>query len=135
MASTVTTHTDEDIQREVLRELKWDAEVASDEIGADVQNGVATLITACSRVEGYAHRYVQHALEASADQVWEAMQQEAVVLVCGNASTMAPGVRAALIAVFRAKTGAGESDGEAWLAGLRTSDRYLEDIWGESAVV
>jgi cytochrome P450 / NADPH-cytochrome P450 reductase len=55
--------------------------------------------------------------------------------VCGNASTMAPGVRAALVAVFRAKTGAGESDGEAWLAGLRTADRYLEDIWGEKAVV
>jgi hypothetical protein len=44
MASTVTTHTDEDIQREVLRELKWDSEVASNEIGADVRNGVATLI-------------------------------------------------------------------------------------------
>ena len=39
------------------------------------------------------------------------------------------------VAVFRAKTGAGESDGEAWLAGLRTSNRYLEDIWGETAVV
>jgi cytochrome P450 / NADPH-cytochrome P450 reductase len=96
---------------------------------------VATLIPAFSRVEGYAHRYVQHALEASADQVWAAMQQDAVVFVCGNASTMAPGVRAALVAVFRAKTGAGASDGEAWLAGLRSSNRYLEDIWGETAVV
>jgi cytochrome P450 / NADPH-cytochrome P450 reductase len=107
----------------------------ADELKAYEADGVATLIAACSRVKGYPHRYVQHALEASADQVWEAMQQEAVVLVCGNASTMAPGVRAALIAVFRAKTGAGESDGEAWLAGLRTSNRYLEDIWGETAVV
>jgi len=67
--------------------------------------------------------------------VWAAMQQDAVVFVCGNASTMAPGVRAALVAVFRAKTGAGEADGEAWLAGLRSSNRYLEDIWGETAVV
>jgi cytochrome P450/NADPH-cytochrome P450 reductase len=98
-------------------------------------DGVANVITACSRVKGYPHRYVQHALEACADQVWEAMQHDAVVLVCGNASTMAPGVRAALIAVFRAKTGAGEADGAAWLAGLRTSNRYLEDIWGETAVV
>ena len=39
-------------------------------------NGVATLITAFSRVKGYPHRYVQHALEASADQVWQAMQNE-----------------------------------------------------------
>jgi osmotically-inducible protein OsmY len=43
MASTVTTQTDEDIQREVLRELKWDAEVAPNEIGVAVRNGVATL--------------------------------------------------------------------------------------------
>ncbi|GAA0943571.1 BON domain-containing protein [Virgisporangium aurantiacum] len=43
MASTVTTQTDEDIQREVLRELKWDAEVAPNEIGVAVRNGVTTL--------------------------------------------------------------------------------------------
>jgi osmotically-inducible protein OsmY len=43
MASTVTTQTDEDIQREVLRELKWDAEVAPNEIGVAVTNGVVTL--------------------------------------------------------------------------------------------
>jgi osmotically-inducible protein OsmY len=43
MASTVTTQTDEDIQRAVLRELKWDAEVAPNEIGVAVRNGVATL--------------------------------------------------------------------------------------------
>jgi osmotically-inducible protein OsmY len=43
MASTVITQTDEDIQREVLRELKWDAEVATDEIGVAVRNGVTTL--------------------------------------------------------------------------------------------
>ncbi|MBL8924811.1 MAG: cytochrome P450, partial [Pseudonocardia sp.] len=107
----------------------------ADELKAYEADGVATLITACSRITGYPHRYVQHALEASADQVWAAMQHDAVVFVCGNASTMAPGVRAALIAAFRAKTGAGEADGEAWLAGLRASNRYLEDIWGETAVV
>ena len=107
----------------------------ADELKAYQADGVTTVITACSRVEGYPHRYVQHALEASADAVWQAMQRDAVVFVCGNASTMAPGVRAALISVFRAKTGAGQSDGEAWLAGLCASSRYLEDIWGETAVV
>jgi osmotically-inducible protein OsmY len=43
MSSTVTTQSDEDIQREVLRELKWDAEVAPNEIGVAVRNGIATL--------------------------------------------------------------------------------------------
>lgn len=43
MASTLTTQTDEDIQHEVLRELKWNAEVAPNEIGVAVQNGITTL--------------------------------------------------------------------------------------------
>ncbi|HSK61640.1 MAG TPA: cytochrome P450 [Actinomycetospora sp.] len=107
----------------------------ADELAAFDKAGVATLFPAYSRVPGYAYRYVQHALEGAADEVWAALQDEAVVYVCGNASTMAPGVRAALVAVFRAKTGAGVADGEAWLAGLRASQRYLEDIWGETAVV
>ncbi|MGE0296907.1 bifunctional cytochrome P450/NADPH--P450 reductase [Pseudonocardia sp.] len=107
----------------------------ADELKAFEASGVATLLPAFSRVDGYPHRYVQHAMEAAADQVWATLQEGAVVYVCGNASTMAPGVRAALVAVFRAKTGAGAADGEAWLAGLRSTDRYLEDIWGEKAVV
>jgi cytochrome P450/NADPH-cytochrome P450 reductase len=107
----------------------------ADELAAFDKAGVATLYPAYSRVPGYKHRYVQHMLEASADDVWAALQEDAVIYVCGNASTMAPGVRAALVSVFRAKTGTGEADGQAWLAGLRSNNRYLEDIWGETAVV
>ncbi|HEY0534369.1 MAG TPA: BON domain-containing protein [Actinoplanes sp.] len=43
MASNVMTQTDEDIQREVVRELTWDAEVASNDIGVAVRDGVTTL--------------------------------------------------------------------------------------------
>ena len=107
----------------------------ADELKAYEADGVATLIPAFSRVKGYPHRYVQHALEASADQVWAAMQEDAVVLVCGNASTMAPGVRAALVAVFRAKTGAGAGRRRGLARGPARGNRYLEDIWGEKAVV
>jgi osmotically-inducible protein OsmY len=43
MSSVATAKTDEDIQREILLELKWDAKVAPNEIGVSVKNGVATL--------------------------------------------------------------------------------------------
>jgi cytochrome P450 / NADPH-cytochrome P450 reductase len=43
---------------------------------------------------------------------------------------MAPGVRAALVDIFRTRTGATAADGDAWLAGLRAADRFVEDIWG-----
>ncbi len=107
----------------------------AEELKAFEAAGVARLAPAFSRVAGYPNRYVQHVLEAEGDRVWALLQEGAVIYVCGNASTMAPGVRAALVAVFRSHTGAGEADGEAWLAGLRASDRYLEDIWGETAAV
>ncbi|GAA4537605.1 bifunctional cytochrome P450/NADPH--P450 reductase [Pseudonocardia xishanensis] len=75
-------------------------------------------------------RYVQDALRDRADTVWELLQRDAVVFVCGNAATMAPAVRSALQEVFRARTGTGEADARAWLSGLRSADRFLEDIWG-----
>lgn len=106
----------------------------ADELTAFEAAGVARLCPAYSRVAGYPHRYVQHVLEAEGDRVWTLLGAGAVVYVCGNASTMAPGVRAALSAVFRAHTGTGEADALAWLDGLRAGGRYLEDIWGESAV-
>jgi osmotically-inducible protein OsmY len=43
MATAVTAQTDEDIQREVQLELKWDAQVAPNEIGVTVKNAVVTL--------------------------------------------------------------------------------------------
>jgi cytochrome P450 / NADPH-cytochrome P450 reductase len=107
----------------------------ADELARYDKDGVARLVTACSRVPDYPHRYVQHALEAEADTVWDLLQHDAVVYVCGNAATMAPGVRAALTAVFRARTGTGHADADAWFTGLRSGGRYLEDIWGETAVV
>ena len=55
---------------------------------------------------------------------------DAVVFVCGNAATIAPGVRAALAQIFRDKTSTGAADAEAWLAGLRATNRFVEDIWG-----
>lgn len=43
MATTVTQRTDEQIQRDVLAELKWDARVGPNEIGVIVKEGVVTL--------------------------------------------------------------------------------------------
>jgi cytochrome P450/NADPH-cytochrome P450 reductase len=34
--------------------------------------------------------------------------------------------------VFREHSGKAEAEADAWLAGLRADDRYLEDVWGGS---
>jgi len=43
MATATLTHTDEQIQLDVLEELKWDARVHPNEIGVAVKDGVVTL--------------------------------------------------------------------------------------------
>ena len=103
-----------------------------DELRAWEAEGVVRVCTAFSRT-GDERRYVQHAVGAEGDAVWELLQDGAAVYVCGNANTMAPAVRAAFAEVVAAH--GGEPDAAAWLAGMRADERYLEDIWGETAVV
>jgi osmotically-inducible protein OsmY len=43
VTAKTTTRTDEDIQRDVLEELKWDARVQPNEIGVAVKDGIVTL--------------------------------------------------------------------------------------------
>ena len=75
----------------------------------------------------------QQAIEEQSEDVWRLLQQEAAVLVCGDASRMAPDVRQAVTGVFRERTGTTAANAEAWLTGLTSSHRYLEDIWASAA--
>jgi cytochrome P450/NADPH-cytochrome P450 reductase len=102
----------------------------ADEFAEYQRRGLVRAETAFSRDPGGPRRCVQDAMVENADAVWALLQRGAVVLVCGNATTIAPGVRSALARVCTARTGAGEADAQAWLAGLRAADRFVEDIWG-----
>jgi ferredoxin-NADP reductase len=93
----------------------------ADELREWEAGGVVRLECAFSRTAGTPSRYVQDAMLESADEVWDLLQHDAAVFVCGNAATMAPAVRSALMTIFRDKTTAGEADAAAWLAGLRAS--------------
>lgn len=54
MATTITTRTDAQIQRDVLDELKWDVRVQSNEIGVAVKDGIVTL---SGWVDSYTRRW------------------------------------------------------------------------------
>ena len=69
-------------------------------------------------------------LLAHQDRAWELIEQGAHIYVCGNARTLAPGVRATLQQIYASKNGGTAAEAETWLAGLRRDHRYLEDIWG-----
>ncbi|MEV0389483.1 cytochrome P450 [Nonomuraea sp. NPDC050643] len=81
---------------------------------------------AYSAVAGHPYRFVQDAVAARADAVWELLEQGAHVYVCGDGLRMAPAVRQALLDLHRDRTG---EDGAAWLAGLEAAGRYQQDVF------
>src|SRR3954453_12493944 len=56
-------------------------------------DGLVRVENAFSREPGRPCRYVQDAMAECGDEVWSMLRNNAVVLVCGNASTIAPEVR------------------------------------------
>ncbi|MFI9275874.1 bifunctional cytochrome P450/NADPH--P450 reductase [Kitasatospora sp. NPDC052896] len=101
-----------------------------DELRGFQDAGIVRLYPAFSREPGKPRTYVQQVIAQHEDEIWQLLRQDAVIFVCGDATSMAPAVRQAFAEVFSHKTGTTASDAEAWLAGLRQSNRYLEDIWG-----
>ena len=66
-----------------------------------------------------------------ADEVWDLLQHDAVVLVCGNAATIAPGVERLVDQDLPRPDGGGGARRRR-LAGRAAAraDRLVEDIWG-----
>lgn len=81
-----------------------------------------------SRVAGQPKTYVRDVIRWQADNLWKLIQAGAVVYVSGDASKMAPGMRAAFAAIFREKTGLSADLAEAWLAELASENRNLVDV-------
>ncbi|MEV4114568.1 cytochrome P450 [Nonomuraea sp. NPDC049695] len=81
---------------------------------------------AYSAVPGHPYRYVQDAIAAHADEVWDLLSQGAHVYVCGDGLRMAPAVRQVLLDLYRERTG---KDGAEWLAGLEAAGRYQQDVF------
>ena len=102
----------------------------ADELQEYQRRGLVRVEKAFSREPGQPGRYVQEAVLDCAEEVWELLQRDAVVLVCGNAATIAPGVRRSLAHLYRERTSDADTDADTWLAGLRTTSRFVEDIWG-----
>ncbi len=83
-------------------------------------------------MEGQPKQYVQQAIGERGDEVWQLLQQNAVIFVCGDASHMAPDVRRAFGALYQAHAGADDAAVQAWLADLDAQHRYIADVWPTS---
>ncbi|WP_329302644.1 cytochrome P450 [Streptomyces sp. NBC_00659] len=92
-------------------------------------SGIAQVHTAFSAVTSHRARFVQDALTAASDSVWQALQDGAYVYVCGDGRRMAPAVREALAAIHRRHTGSDDATAQQWLAQLEADERYQQDVF------
>ena len=93
------------------------------------QHGLVHVITAFSRQPGQAKCYVQHAITLNGDDVWNLINHDANIYVCGDAARMAPDVRKAFRELHQSKTHSSEAQSLEWFADLRAKHRYIEDVW------
>ncbi|WP_084959863.1 bifunctional cytochrome P450/NADPH--P450 reductase [Thermoactinospora rubra] len=100
-----------------------------EEMDAWEQTGIAQVHTAFSAVAGHPARFVQDALIAEADTVWQALEDGAYVYVCGDGRRMAPAVREALAAIHRGHTGSDDETARQWVDQLEADGRYQQDVF------
>jgi cytochrome P450/NADPH-cytochrome P450 reductase len=57
------------------------------------------------------------------------IEKGAITYVCGDGGKMEPGVKAALLAIYREQTGADDTAALRWIDDLGTAQRYVLDVW------
>jgi cytochrome P450/NADPH-cytochrome P450 reductase len=93
--------------------------------------GLVRLFTAFSR-GGDAKVYVQDRLAENGALIWQTLQQGGMLYVCGDASGMAAGVRAALLKLVAEHGGMTAEQADQYLHGLVADKRYKLDVWASS---
>jgi cytochrome P450 / NADPH-cytochrome P450 reductase len=106
--------------------------IYEEELEEYAREGIAELECAFSRLDGQPKTYVQQSIEAQADEVWPLIEAGATIYLCGDASRMAPEVEKAFVSLYRDKSGASEQDSEEWMSQMKSSHRYLVDVWPRS---
>ncbi|MFI9848410.1 bifunctional cytochrome P450/NADPH--P450 reductase [Nonomuraea sp. NPDC051941] len=99
------------------------------EMQAWEEAGIAQMHTAFSAVLDHPARFVQDALAAASDTVWQALQDGAYIYVCGDGRRMAPAVREALAAIHRSRAGADDETAQQWLTQIEADGRYQQDVF------
>ncbi|CAH0051636.1 unnamed protein product [Clonostachys solani] len=90
------------------------------------------VVPAFSRSPDHEKMYVNHQVEAKAEQVGQwLVAQGAAIYICG-AATMATLVREVVLEAVKAETGWSMDETEAWRLDCKKSRKWHEDVWSET---
>ncbi len=98
------------------------------ELKAFAADDITELYTAFSRGEG-PKTYVQNLVAAEQDRVWKLIEGGAIIYVCGDGAKMEPDAKAALVAIFRERSGADAPMAQRWIEEMGAKNRYVLDVW------
>lgn len=101
-------------------------------LGYVASGDLSLLQTAFSREPGRPRVYVQELLRREGAHLFSLLDKGAVVLVCGDARSMAPEVQGAFVEIAAQHGGLSREQAESYIEKLRDSGRYLQDVWAAS---
>lgn len=93
------------------------------------REGLVTLHTAFSRVDGVEKCYVQHLMTQDGELLISLLESGARMYICGDGSRMAPDVEHTLIRAYQERHDVNEEQAASWLSGLEASGQYVKDVW------
>ncbi|SEO00589.1 assimilatory sulfite reductase (NADPH) flavoprotein subunit [Paenibacillus sp. OV219] len=73
--------------------------------------------------------YVQHRMQEHSKDLYQWLQEGAVVYICGDEKKMAHDVHATLLAIIRQEGGLNEEDAAAYLSKMQQERRYQRDVY------
>lgn len=101
-----------------------------DEVERWESDGVVEVHLALSAVEDHPWKFVQDAIWAEQDRLWDAIGEGAQIFLCGDGRFMAPAVRDTLIQIYMQKMGNTHAQGSEWLERLMDEGRFHQDVFG-----
>lgn len=87
------------------------------------------LFVAFSRFSNSPKYYVQDLLLQQSSLIWEYIQKQARILVCGDGKQMAPSVRETMIRIIENEAKLSNEDAAKYFKQLQAEKLYVEDVW------
>lgn len=100
-----------------------------EELEKDQRDGLVTLHTAFSRVEGHAGPHVQDLMKLDSALLIGVLDQGGILYVCGDGSKMAPEVEETIKKAYCEIKGTSKEAADGWLQSLQKDGRYVKDVW------
>lgn len=99
------------------------------ELEKEEKDGLLSLHTAFSRLEGHPKTYVQHLMQQDGAQLISLLDNGAHLYICGDGSRMTPDVENTLCHVYQDIHGVSDQEARNWLDLLQLEGRYGKDVW------